>query len=565
MHRAAHHRSWEIAVVATLLGAGPALGKPDALPSQLDFSTERVIVFKDGHGLFVKSATGVVDDEGRLFTEQVPPTAVLGTFWASAEPHAIRTLKAHEVEQAVETSVVTDCVTNLELLRANQGRALTLTTHRDGTWSGLLADVLELDLDAPPAAGAGGAAAVLESNGRQRIIPIADIRTIEGDGLATTMTRVTRTAEAVKRLTFQFDRAARGRRVTVQMLYFTPGIRWIPTYRVEGELLSNAQIELQAEILNELEDLEGAALSLVVGVPNFRFADTVSPLSLESVMRSALGQVRNGLDLQLSNATFAQRAGEWRGDYAAGPADQADVAAIAPELAAAGEQDFFVYSVEDFDLERGARATIPLWRSTVPLRHLYTADFHVVRDHRSGATYQDADAGGSPLRLASNRVWHQLELTNTTDVPWTTGPALLLRSFLPLGQDLLTYTPLGGCALLPMTVAVDVRATQDEVEIGRQANVLSWGGYAWSIIRKRGTVTITNYQAEAIDARISVTTGGRVTSATREGSIHVDDMHAADWQGGAYSINNRSIVTWPVKLDPKQTVTVEYEVELYVR
>lgn len=541
----------------------PAAGPdPAAVPTRLDLHTERVVIFKDGHGLFIKSGTGVVDADGTLFTEQVPPTAVLGTFWAGAAPHAIRSLKAHYVERREVSTTTTDCVTHLELLRANLGRTFTITSVRGESWRGCLADVLEVD----PASGAA-VSAVLDSAGRQLIVPIQDIRTIEGDGLTTTMTRTLTTTVGAKRLTFQFDPSARGRTVTVQVLYFTPGIRWIPTYRIEGELVDTADVELQGEILNELEDIRGAAIDLVVGVPNFRFADTISPLSLESAMRSALASaLPNQNDLRLSNASFANRAGEWEGQYFQAQGGPRDAADIAPELTAAGEQDFFVYSVPAFDLQKGARATIPLWRSRAPLRHVYTADFHIVRDSRSGSTYRGEPPGNpSPLRLARNIVWHQLELTNSGDVPWTTGPAMLLRSFLPLGQELLTYTPIGGCALVPVAVAVDVRATHDEVEIERRANVLKWGGSTWSSIRKRGTVTITNFRDAPIESQVSLSIGGRIMSATGDGKIRLEDVRAEDWEGGFDSANNHSEVQWAIRLAPRQSVTLDYEVEVYVR
>ena len=45
---------------------------------------------------------------------------------------------------------------------------------------------------------------------------------------------------------------------------------------------------MQAELINEAEDLENVAINLVVGVPNFRFKNAVSPLSFESVLKNSL-------------------------------------------------------------------------------------------------------------------------------------------------------------------------------------------------------------------------------------------------------------------------------------
>src|SRR6185436_4415002 len=114
-----------------------------------------------------------------------------------------------------------------------------------------------------------------------------------------TTTRREEVTNRHKRLTFELgaptgarkdsaERPSPGSPVKLTIVYFTPGVRWIPTYRVGGELKTDAAINLQAELLNELEDIDGAALDLVVGVPSFRFKGVISPMSLERELRNAL-------------------------------------------------------------------------------------------------------------------------------------------------------------------------------------------------------------------------------------------------------------------------------------
>jgi hypothetical protein len=538
----------------------------------LKFKTERVVVFKDGYGLFVKHATGVVGADGRLHTDEVPPAAVLGTFWATADKHDIVSMKAEWVEQKSSSAQVIDCVSKADLLRANEGKPLALEMNYGQTITGKLLDVLEIP-PAPDGSGAGGGQlAVMQTPAGTKILPIGSVRTITGDDLVTRMTRRREAIDRTKRLWFDLGPQAAGSRVTLRLFYFTAGIRWIPTYRLGGELKYDGQLSLQGEILNEVEDIDAAVLDLVVGVPNFRFKGTISPLSLERVMVNALMQNAPGLmGQQMRNASFSQRESEWRGNEA--PHAQAggrDAAVLAAELTAAGEQDLFVYTFESLTLAKGARATVALWSSSVPLRHLYTMEVGVVRDFRSGARIgrdqAPNDPGNrSPLRLAHNKVWHQLELTNTADVPWTTGPAMLLRSFLPLGQELLTYTPRGGRTLLPITVAVDVRGTHEEEEIDRKPKALRWGSYEWAHVRKKGTVTVTNYRDEPADMLISVNTGGKVESASDDGTIKINATRVEDWFGGHAAINNHSDVAWSLTLEPGETRTVSYVVSYYVR
>ncbi|MHC4220092.1 MAG: hypothetical protein ACYSU7_16730, partial [Planctomycetota bacterium] len=520
---------------------GPALDGADA--GGLEFETERVVVFKDGHGLFVKKATGTTDAEGRLSTDAVPDAAVLGSFWAVADDHDAVNLKAEWIDREVSSEKVTDCVTRTELLRANEGRPLSLDMNYGETITGTLLNVLEMPAGQGQA-GPGGQLAVMHTPGGTKVLPIGSVRTITGDDLVSTMTRKTRTTTRTKRLWFELGAQAADREVSIHLFYFTPGIRWIPTYRLGGELKYDGRLSLQGEILNEVEDIDGAVFDLVVGVPNFRYKGTISPLSLERVMVDALRQNAPGLMGQrMGNASFSQRAGEWRGDDGRpAPAGGGGMAALASELTAAGEQDLFVYSVERMSLARGARATVSLWQSNVPLRHLYTMDVDIVRDRHSGARIRSSRAPNepgnpSPLRLAENEVWHQLELANTSDVPWTTGPAMLMRSFLPLGQELLTYTPLGGRSLVPITVAVDVRGTYEEEEIEREPDALRWNGYQWALVRKKGTVTVTNYRSEPTDMLVTVGTGGKAESASDDARIKINATRVEDWNGGHAAIN----------------------------
>jgi hypothetical protein len=271
----------------------------------LEFETERVVVFKDGYGLFVKHATGVVGADGRLYTKEVPPAAVLGTFWATADEHNVVSMKAEWVEQKSSSEQVMDCVSKAELLRANEGKPLALEMNYGQTITGKLLDVLEIP-DAPNGSGgAGGQLAVMQTPAGTRILPIGSVRTITGDDLATRMTRRREAIDRSKRLWFDLGSKAAGDQVTVRLFYFTSGIRWIPTYRLGGELKYDGQLALQGEILNEVEDIDGAVFDLVVGVPNFRFKGTISPLSLERVMVNALMQNAPGLmGQQMRNASF---------------------------------------------------------------------------------------------------------------------------------------------------------------------------------------------------------------------------------------------------------------------
>lgn len=545
--------------------------------SALTLRTERAVVFKDGYGLVVKTAHGVVGPDGVVYTDEVPDSAILGCFWATAKDGSTLAMKAgwHETRRVVRET--TPCLDVLELLRANVGERLTLIRSNREDVTGVVVELLELPASAavgPPAGGVGefplrptgGQLVVVDRGDAGRLVlPVSQISSLGGAELVTTIERKTLVVEREKRLEFVFDPARAGDAVELSLLYFSEGLRWIPTYRVALDDASEAVVSLQGELLNEVEDLRDVELNLVVGVPNFRFKSVASPLTLEGALRGLLQRAAPGImgQGQLSNALYTQRAGELHRPGARGSGD----ADLAPELAGAdGQQDLFVYEVPHFTLERGSRATVPLWTTRVGYRHVYTLDLQIVRNSRSGSWGVKGQQHASPLKLARNEVWHQIELKNGSQVPWTTGAAMVTRGGIPLGQELLTYTSVGGCTLLPITVAVDLRGTYAEEELAREANALNWSGHRYGLIKKRATLSLSNFREQSATVRVRLSLGGRVTQLDNDGTSRINDNHIEDWADHAYgAVNNHSDLTWELELEAggNQTLTAEFEFYTY--
>lgn len=569
-HRAVLTRWARVAVpsIALLVVAFPQVAVAEAASGQLTLTTRKATVFKDGYALLIKDAKGVADESGRVFTLNVPDSAVLGSFWALGQKQQILAMRAEFTDdwKRVDTPPSAAVSTLGNLLNQVTDKQVTLTTASGKEVSGKLVSRTMIQdrpfvLIQPSAADANIAPQPITV--AQSEITAVHSAALSGDGKADP--QFTR----AKRLSFDLGAEQAGKPVNLTLMYFTPGIRWIPTYRISGELKDTAAMALQAEILNQGEDLRSVTLDLVVGVPHFRFRNVISPLSLEAALRNTLAQAAPQLMGQMSNAMFTQRAGEWQRRPAA-PAAPADVR-LPPELAATGEQDLYVYSVPGFSLRVGGRATVPLWQAEAPLLHLYTLDLRVVRNAQHGSMVQgqgkSRDArypAGSPLRLLKTQVWHQLELTNKSKVPWTTGAAMILRGELPMGQDLLTYAPSGGTSLLPMTVAVNLRGTLHEEEVERKANALRWGSHSYSLIRKKGTITLTSFRQAKSNMRVTVSLPGKAGEVSGDGTARIDDFHPTDWHSGGFWQNNHSELVWELELDPGKTVKLTYHVSFYV-
>ncbi len=537
---------------------------------ELVLETERVIVFKNGYCLVVKRARAPLSPEGEVYTEDVPEAAVLGSFWALDRSGPLQAMRASEqVEEVMETTRLA-CRSHIDVLRSARGQVVHLRMNDDSVFSGTVLEVLEQPAALPPHLPEERAQAVplaplseglfaLETALGVEVLQASQIKTLRVAAPRFTTERHSVWQRRAKRLTFVYPERNRPKRADLRLFYFTSGVRWIPTYRAELGPDGQASLALQGELLNELEDFSATPVDLVVGVPHFRFKDVISPLALEAAMRQALNQAapqlmgQQALGNNFSNAMFTQRASEFR---AADPSG--GVGGALPELATQSSQDLFVYSLPELSLERGARAALPIFATEVPYESLYTWDFAFAQS----ATAAVGGGRDGPLALSSNDIWHQLRLENTTEVPWSTGPVLIMEGPLPLAQELLTYTSAGRGVLVPVTVAIDVRGDYADEEVGRTPKALHHQGYDYTRIDKRGAVTITNSKDEPVRLLLTCQFGGSTDAVSDEGTVRHGDYIASDWMHNRnnHAVNQHSTVRWELELAAGATrsLTVEY-------
>jgi hypothetical protein len=161
--------------------------------------------------------------------------------------------------------------------------------------------------------------------------------------------------------------------------------------------------------------------------------------------------------------------------------------------------------------------------------------------------------------MVRNDVWHQLEVPNGTETPWTTGSVLLLQGDLPLAQELLGYTARGATALVPVTVAVDVQGSYEQREVERRRSAVTIAGYSYALVRRQVDLRVVNRRAERADVRITVRAGGRATTASEGGRIRLDaERSTPEW-------DNRSTIEWDASVEPGATAAFTCEVEFLVR
>lgn len=568
------------AMAITWLAGAASAGTRD--PAEITLRTDKVIIFKDGYSMFIRSGEGTCNDKGDLYIGDLPDSAVLGSFWATSDDGPPKTMRAgyHTTTNTIEKEVA--CTRYIDILEANKGNECSLKMSDGADFSGTIHNVLTrkgekavqpsyltsigarstfssrlFHSSQPPSPAltvveTQGSHFVLRTDEGDVLLPVNGIKTLMMKSITTTTTDVVTETARRKRLTLGFGRPGKKRKVT--LMYFRPGMRWIPSYRVTlaPDKKNRASMVLQAEILNEAEDLRDVPVDIVVGVPNFRFRTIVSPLVLEKTLRDALRQAAPqimGRNNQFSNALFTQRSREHVSRVPAQSSNGAGGTVELPaELTAGGTQDLFVYNLPPLTLSKGERAAVHIFNADVPYRDVYTWDVRIKR--RDIATAPSGSGITSPLALSNNQVWHEVELQNNTKVPWTTGAAMIMDGMQPLAQELLTYTSPGGAVRVPVTVSVDTRGSVAETELGRQLKALHWDGYHYVKIRNRAELNLANRKDVDIDVEITLRFGGKADDISEEGEVVTAPYNSADWERyrGNPAVNNSTIITW------KQTI-----------
>jgi len=343
----------------------------------------------------------------------------------------------------------------------------------------------------------------------------------------------------------------------ISMGYLEHGLGWTPSYLISLTDDTNAQITMQAVVTDDAEDLENAQLFFVVGVPNFAYSNTISPMSLQQSLVDFMKDTERDEDRKrsygyLSNAISGQAA----------MFDKAESAPInlvngVDEMASAPEEDLFLYSRSNVTLAKGERASYNVFSGSVGYEHLY--NWEVEDQPRVDAFGNVMNPNQSPQDAnRADSIWHSIRLKNSTRFPWTSAPALVVSGDKPVSQDTLTYTQKGATSTLRITVATDIRASHEEREVGRQPEVNHRRNYNYDLVTVEGKLKMKNYKTKAVHLAIGKTLRGKT-------ELQSDLGKTVQLGEGIESDNPKSRLTWEINLAPGQEKVVTYRYRIWVR
>ena len=343
----------------------------------------------------------------------------------------------------------------------------------------------------------------------------------------------------------------------LSMGYLEHGLGWTPSYLISPTDNTYAQITMQAVVTDDAEDLQNAQLFFVVGVPNFAYSNTISPMSLQQSLVDFMKDAERDYDRRksfgaLSNAINAQVM----------MADEKEAAPISlvngvDEMASSPEEDLFLYSRSNVTLAKGERATYNVFSGSVGYEHLY--NWEVEDQPRVDAFGNVVNPNQNPQDgNRADSIWHSIRLKNSTRFPWTSAPALVISGDKPISQDTLTYTQKGANSTLRITVATDIRASDEEREVARQPEINHRRGYNYDLVTVEGKLKVKNYKSKAVHLAIGKTLRGKT-------EIQSDQGKTVQLGEGIESDNPRSRLSWEITLAPGQERVVTYRYRIWVR
>jgi hypothetical protein len=426
--------------------------------SQSPFTTDvkRVAVFKNGYAFTFREGLAQPEN-GWAYMTNVPAGA-LGTVWGyTVAPNA----RVVELLASNSDKKESKRIESLgEYLLANEGaRARFSLNYREKVIEGTYEVIVQggdfpaetriaFDPDAyKRAADPGRLSVVVHADTGAMFLPLHQIVTVEiiGNPKIDKPTTVKENRLALKLA------GTSGENVPVGIAALEQGIQWIPAYRVEikGAPVNEAKLELEAVLINDMTDLKDSEVYFVVGVPHFMFQNQLSPLSLNQTFSGVTGYLQKDAQI-FSNSIMTTVDGAAAGASLSRPPLPTATIDNEEQTETETAEQLFLYKADAITLKKGERASMRLFSLTVPCTEVFE---WTIDDMTRPVSYTSYD--GQPIRVPeySANFWYGLRLTNKTEMPWTTGPALSFREWRPMGQDILTFTPKGAENVLRVSPA----------------------------------------------------------------------------------------------------------------
>jgi hypothetical protein len=237
-------------------------------------------------------------------------------------------------------------------------------------------------------------------------------------------------------------------------------------------------------------------------------------------------------------------------------------------------EDLYLFTVKNVSMKRGERLSLPIAEYNLKYKDLYTLElpFAPPAEARVNMNINSEQQAELTRLLNAPKVTHKIRLTNSSNAPLTTAPALLIKDDRVLAQGMMTYTAAGASVDLELTKAVDIQAVKNESEQSRTPNAVKWNGNWFTRVDLSGAVKLTNYRKEAAEIEVTRYILGNITAANNNGEIKKLNVTEEDrfvptypswWYWYSFpswwqQFNGIGRARWKVNLDAGKSIDLTY-------
>lgn len=473
---------------------------------------KEAVIYSDGLVFLVRE--GRVDFENGEGVIALLPQALRGSLNVYAKDPMLRidqvTAFQEEIERGEEP-----LKSGEEFFRANIGKPLQLVTA-DGSLTGTVKGFIEPDLLI---------VTITHENGiiSDEVIPVGRITAYS---LLEPPVLTEKVKETAGRLRIKLQSQSITGQSTIGLSYLQTGISWYPEYILNLQSETVGDLTFSAVIKNDLDDLKGATIYLAEEGPHF--TREVSPLVIFAPLEKALAypaevttrRIMKGQEVEFLSGTEEERLPSLR-----------------------------MYKKQDFNLKKGERAVIPLFRGGVRVEPIYRLEL-------SRSSY------GSEISVGS--AWKGYRIYNDSPTThWPAGKIMInmenksLSLSVPLSLRSLPSIPPQSSGEIRVLTDTDIETGVTEEEFERIQGALTFQERDYSSVRVTGEIRLINHKSEDIKIKVTYLVPGEVNQASDGATITKKALRLT-------GPNPQTEVAWEVTLPARGLTKLSYVYQTYV-
>jgi uncharacterized protein Veg len=322
----------------------------------------------------------------------------------------------------------------------------------------------------------------------------------------------------------------------IEMSYLQKGVSWNPNYRLNLKDNNRANLSLQAEIINDIENFENTEVELVVGKPNFQYHEYLTDLiDYNNTLDPYYEKPKNNNNYYNSGISLDE------------------VVITSGNKKQTKFHDFQIHKFENVNLDKNSRALFNIFEEEVPYKHIYECELKAQNFNNSYNNNRNNEE--------SNIVFHSIQIENTTKALLSKGSVFIFDDIenenRPIAQSKMTFIPESAQGSIKLTENNEIEINRNEKITKRQEEEIEFWGRDYYEANMEGTIKIVNYNRQKIELHITSEINGELNGNNSK-------LEIISQKQPFHSPNQLSKVKWKVILKAGETKEIKYNYKVFV-